>query len=87
MHQVLISFAYRFIGTLQDWWIELGEYRQLQFLQMPNVESALRLVFLEFYGQDEQSTERFRSEFFKLKCCSMKKKDLETYFANVTNYN
>ncbi|GMN66642.1 hypothetical protein TIFTF001_035709 [Ficus carica] len=31
--QILLQFVSRFVGILQDWWMSLGEYRQLMFLQ------------------------------------------------------
>ena len=34
---VLRELATRFTGSLRDWFDTLGEYRQLQFVQLPNV--------------------------------------------------
>ncbi|KAH9698105.1 hypothetical protein KPL71_023884 [Citrus sinensis] len=38
---VLREFAIRFTGALRDWFDSLGNYRQLQFVQLPEVSSAL----------------------------------------------
>ncbi|KAL5580723.1 hypothetical protein UlMin_013165 [Ulmus minor] len=64
---ILLQFVSRFTGILQDWWINLGEYRQIQFLQIASVELALDHIYTEFCGQEAQVTERMRAEFFKMK--------------------
>ncbi|KAH9769558.1 hypothetical protein KPL71_012048 [Citrus sinensis] len=38
---VLREFATRFTGALRDWFDSLGQYRQLQFVDLPEVSSAL----------------------------------------------
>ncbi|KAH9671289.1 hypothetical protein KPL70_017313 [Citrus sinensis] len=38
---VLREFATRFTGALRDWFDSLGRYRQLQFVDIPEVSSAL----------------------------------------------
>ncbi|KAH9763274.1 hypothetical protein KPL70_001106 [Citrus sinensis] len=38
---VLREFTTRFTGALRDWFDSLGQYRQLQFVQLPEVSSAL----------------------------------------------
>ena len=50
VRQILSRFVLRFIGILHDWWVNLGEYRQLQFLQTPSEEQALSHVYQEFCG-------------------------------------
>ncbi|KAL5553210.1 hypothetical protein UlMin_040611 [Ulmus minor] len=81
---ILLQFVSRFTGILQDWWINLGEYRQIQFLQITLVELALDHIYAEFCGQKAQVTERLRAEFFKMKCCSMQRKDLEKQYREMT---
>ena len=34
---VLREFSTRFTGSLRDWFDSLGQYRQLQFIQIPEV--------------------------------------------------
>ncbi|KAH9680073.1 hypothetical protein KPL71_026408 [Citrus sinensis] len=41
---VLREFATRFTGALRDWFDSLGQYRQLQFVDLPEVSSALALI-------------------------------------------
>ncbi|XP_060964790.1 uncharacterized protein LOC133033738 [Cannabis sativa] len=84
IRDILLQLVSRFTGILQDWWQSLGEYRQLQFLQAYSIEAALNHLYVEFCGQDSQVVERFRGEFFKMKCCSMKKEDLELHFQRMT---
>ncbi|KAM6599780.1 hypothetical protein CsatA_019389 [Cannabis sativa] len=84
IRDILLQLVSRFTGILQDWWQSLGEYRQLQFLQEDSIEAALNHLYVEFCGQDSQVVERFRAEFFKMKCCSMKKEDLELHFQRMT---
>ncbi|KAL5548784.1 hypothetical protein UlMin_004015 [Ulmus minor] len=81
---ILLQFVSRFTGILQDWWINLGEYRQIQFLQIASVELALDHIYAELCGQEAQVTERLRAEFFKMKCCSMQRKDLEKHYREMT---
>ena len=38
---VLRELTTRFTRSLRDWFDTLGEYRQLQFVQLPNVSIAL----------------------------------------------
>ncbi|KAL5575994.1 hypothetical protein UlMin_017693 [Ulmus minor] len=67
----LLQFVSRFTGILQDWWINLGEYRKIQFLQIASVELALDHIYTEFCGQEAQ-------------CCSMQRKDLEKHYREMT---
>ncbi|KAH9744190.1 Endonuclease [Citrus sinensis] len=53
---VLREFATRFTGALRDWFDSLGRYHQLQFVDLPEVSSALtdldfhyKRMFLLFY--------------------------------------
>ena len=41
---VLRELATRFTGSLRDWFDTLGEYRQLQFVQLPNLSTALSVI-------------------------------------------
>ncbi|GMN71572.1 hypothetical protein TIFTF001_055167, partial [Ficus carica] len=63
--EILLDFASRFTGILYDWWVSLGEYRQLMFLQTESIEAALSQLYAEFCGQETQIVEKARSEYFK----------------------
>ncbi|KAH9734695.1 hypothetical protein KPL71_017461 [Citrus sinensis] len=45
---VLREFATHFTGALRDWFDSLGNYRQLQFVQLPEVSSALAVIHDQF---------------------------------------
>ena len=48
---VLKKLATSFTGSLRDWFDTLGEYRQLQFVQLPNVSTALTVIHEQFIGE------------------------------------
>ena len=48
---VLREFATRFTSALRDWFDSLGQYRQLQFVQLPEVSSALAILHDLFLGE------------------------------------
>ncbi|GMN65887.1 hypothetical protein TIFTF001_034955 [Ficus carica] len=82
--EILLDFASRFTGILYDWWVSLGEYKQLMFLQTESIEAALSQLYAEFCGQETQIVEKARSEYFKMRCCSMNKNDLEVHFQKMS---
>ncbi|GMN72833.1 hypothetical protein TIFTF001_055283, partial [Ficus carica] len=63
--EILLDFASRFTGILYDWWVSLGEYKQLMFLQTESIEAALSQLYAEFCEQETQIVEKARSEYFK----------------------
>lgn len=81
LRPTLVKFTSRLTGRLQEWWINLGEYRQLQVLQSPTIESFVLILHTEFLGAVTHQTVTAREEYLRMKCCSYKKKDLEK------NYN
>ena len=44
IESVLKEFVTRFTGSLRDWFDSLVPYRQLQFVQLPNISSALTIL-------------------------------------------
>ena len=52
---VLRELATRFTGSLRDWFDTLGEYRQLQFVQLPNVSTALSVIHEQLLENQLQS--------------------------------
>ncbi|GMN47840.1 hypothetical protein TIFTF001_017025 [Ficus carica] len=59
---ILLNFVSRFVEILQDWWMSLGEYRQLIFLQTESVEGALAQLYSEFCVEENQIVEQARLE-------------------------
>ena len=70
----------RFMGMLHTWWHNLGEYRQIQMLNSETLETFFGYILHEFVGDTRNHVDKQREEFFKLKCCSVKPKDLQQHF-------
>lgn len=75
----------RLLGRLKDWWINLGEYRQLQALQSVNIKTFLTHIHNEFVGAQFYHTDQQRKEYLQMKCCSFQKKDLEKHYSNMSS--
>ncbi|KAH9668412.1 hypothetical protein KPL70_021409 [Citrus sinensis] len=77
---VLREFATRFMGALRDWFDSLGNYRQLQFVQLPEVSSALTVIHDQFLGDPSAVFEVARRDYLNMKCCSLNAKDLDFHY-------
>ncbi|KAJ9547118.1 hypothetical protein OSB04_019661 [Centaurea solstitialis] len=84
IEMVVKRFLTRIQGRLRDWYMSLGEYRQMQLLQSPSPEALLHTIYAEFIGNPIEHTVRAREEFLKMKCCSFRMKDLETHYNNMS---
>ncbi|KAJ9550757.1 hypothetical protein OSB04_014802 [Centaurea solstitialis] len=84
IEMVVKRFLTRIQGRLRDWYMSLGEYRQMQLLQSPSPEALLHTIYAEFIGNPIEHTVRAREEFLKMKCCSFRLKDLETHYNNMS---
>ncbi|GMN57096.1 hypothetical protein TIFTF001_026194 [Ficus carica] len=64
----------------------VDETRRIQTAYVPSdtVEGALSQLYAEFCGEENQIIEQARSEYFKIKCCSIHKKDLEVHFQKMS---
>lgn len=78
--KVLREFSSRFTGSLRDWFESLGPYRQLQFVQFPELSTALGLIYDQFLGDQTASVELVRKEYMEMKCCSLQQKDLDYHY-------
>ncbi|KAH9769436.1 hypothetical protein KPL71_012000 [Citrus sinensis] len=81
---VLRELATRFTGSLRDWFDTLGEYRQLQFVQLPNVSSALSVIHEQFIGESAAVFEAARRDYLNMKCCSLNSKDLDFHYKRMS---
>lgn len=70
-------FVARFEGSLHDLCNSIGEYRQLQYLQITSSEEAILILIRHFLGEHVHDITIVRIEFHKMKCCSMLPRDLE----------
>ncbi|KAH9780642.1 hypothetical protein KPL71_008153 [Citrus sinensis] len=81
---VLREFATRFTGALRDWFDSLGQYRQLQFVDLPEVSSALAVVHDQFLGDPSAVFEAARRDYLNMKCCSLNAKDLDFHYKRMS---
>ncbi|KAH9734684.1 hypothetical protein KPL71_017452 [Citrus sinensis] len=81
---VLREFATRFMGALRDWFDSLGQYRQLQFVDLPEVSSALAVLHDQFLGHPSAVFEAARRDYLNMKCCSLNAKDLDFHYKRMS---
>ena len=81
---VLRELATRFTGSLKDWFDTLGEYGQLQFVQLPNVSTALTVIHEQFIGESAAVFEAARRDYLNMKCCSLNSKDLDFHYKRMS---
>ncbi|KAH9801860.1 hypothetical protein KPL71_001181 [Citrus sinensis] len=81
---VLREFATRFTGALRDWFDSLGRYRQLQFVDLPEVSSALAVLHDQFLGDPSAVFEAVRRDYLNMKCCSPNAKDLDLHYKRMS---
>ncbi|KAH9658159.1 hypothetical protein KPL70_023380 [Citrus sinensis] len=81
---ILREFATRFTGALRDWFDSLGNYRQLQFVQLPEVSSALAVIHDQFLGDPSAVFEAARRDYLNMKCCSLSAKDLDFHYKRMS---
>ncbi|KAK3204836.1 hypothetical protein Dsin_018882 [Dipteronia sinensis] len=84
LEAILREFFSRFTGSLRDWYQALGEYRQLQFVRSQSTSHAMGIVFREFLGDPDKFYKQARQEFFDMRCCSLKKKDIEYHYKRMS---
>ncbi|KAL5845948.1 hypothetical protein ACOSQ3_009472 [Xanthoceras sorbifolium] len=85
LQNVLREFTSLFTGTLRDWYQSFGEYRQLQLVQSPSASHILGIIFKEFIGDFQLIDKQARQEYFEMKCCSLKRKDLNFHFKKISH--
>ncbi|KAH9716848.1 hypothetical protein KPL71_021595 [Citrus sinensis] len=81
---VLREFATRFTSALRDWFDSLGQYRQLQFVDLPEVSSALAVLHDQFLGDPSAVFEAARRDYLNMKCCSLNAKDLDFHYKRMS---
>ncbi|KAI9174389.1 hypothetical protein LWI28_016595 [Acer negundo] len=77
---ILREFISRFTGSLRDWYQALGEYRQLQIVRAASTSVVMGIIFREFLGDPDQFYKQARQEFFEMRCCSLRKKDIDFHY-------
>ncbi|CAL9217700.1 unnamed protein product, partial [Arabidopsis halleri] len=81
---VIDKLVSKFQGRLRQWWISLGEYRQLQIRQTPSIDALVGHIRNEFLGAWNHYTDQAREEYLSMKCCSFKRKDLEKHYERMS---
>ncbi|KAK9174634.1 hypothetical protein WN944_029671 [Citrus x changshan-huyou] len=67
-------------GHHGNWFDSLGQYRQLQFVDLPEVSSALAVLHDQFLGDPSAVFEAARRDYLNMKCCSLNAKDLDFHY-------
>jgi hypothetical protein len=83
LRDALQQFSAKFSGTLWDWLHALGDYRQMQFVNSASLSEALGWLHYEFLEEALNDKEIARYEYFKMKCCSYLRFDLERHFKDM----
>ncbi|KAK8504932.1 hypothetical protein V6N12_033186 [Hibiscus sabdariffa] len=83
-YEILTEFVSRFTGTLRDWWNSLSQPDQVAFLTRQNFSEIMQVLHTFFLGNQEDIKTLKRKEFFKRKCCSSEKTDLQRHFTVMT---
>ncbi|KAH9704963.1 hypothetical protein KPL70_011683 [Citrus sinensis] len=81
---VLREFATRFMSALRDWFDSLGRYCQLQFVDLPEVSSALAVLHDQFLGEPFAVFEAAHRDYLNMKCCSLNAKDLDFHYKRMS---
>ena len=84
IESVLKEFVTCFTGSLRDWFDSLGPYRQLQFVQLSNVSSALTITHEQFIREPYVVFEVTRRDYLNMKCCSLNTKDLDFHYKRIS---
>ncbi|KAH9697718.1 hypothetical protein KPL71_023724 [Citrus sinensis] len=82
---VLREFATRFTSALRNWFDSLGNYRQLQFVQLLEVSSALAVIHDQFLGDPSAVFKAARRDYLNMKCCSLNAKDLDFHYKRMSS--
>ena len=77
---MLILFSTRLTGTLKEFWVSIGDYKQQQFFNYITYTAAINESAAIFCRQQGHRIDKIREQFFKLKCCSLLPKDLDKHY-------
>ncbi|KAK8479892.1 hypothetical protein V6N11_074086 [Hibiscus sabdariffa] len=83
-YEILTEFVSRFTGTLRDWWNSLSQQDHVAFLTRQNFSEIMQILHTFFLGNQEDIKTLKRKEFFKRRCCSSEKTDLQRHFTVMT---
>ncbi|RDX72893.1 hypothetical protein CR513_47567, partial [Mucuna pruriens] len=79
-YKVIEEFCCRMTGTLKEWYHHLGAVRQNQLHELGSSAAILGILHEEFIGDGGVIDKKIRQEYYEMKCCSIKMKDLDKHF-------
>ncbi|CAK8570045.1 unnamed protein product [Lathyrus sativus] len=68
------------IGTMKEWYHNLGDFKQDELHHLQTTASVLEHLHREFISDMEIFDRKSRQEFFDMKFCSLKIKDLDKHY-------
>ncbi|KAK8322521.1 hypothetical protein V6Z12_A12G172100 [Gossypium hirsutum] len=83
-YDILMEFVSRFTGMLRDWWNFINQHDQMQFLVLQDLAQPIRIIHQHFVENPQDLLTLKRREFYKRKCYSYVKRDLEKHFKIMT---
>nr|XP_012568598.1 uncharacterized protein LOC101496717 [Cicer arietinum] len=83
-YKIIEEFCCRMTGTLKEWYHNLGPLKQDELHRLVNTAAVLGILHNEFIGDMEIFDRKNRQEFFEMRCCSLKDKDLERHYQRMT---
>ncbi|RDX67921.1 hypothetical protein CR513_53146, partial [Mucuna pruriens] len=78
-YKVIEEFFCRMTGTLKEWYYNLGVFHQLE-----TSAAVLGALHKEFIGDGAIIDRKIRQEYFKMRCCSIRMKDLDKHFQRMS---
>nr|KYP61753.1 polyprotein [Cajanus cajan] len=79
-YKIIEEFGCRMTGILKEWYANLGPVGQNTFHELGNAVAVLGALHEEFIGDGALTDRKIRQEFFEMKCCSLKLKDLDKHY-------
>jgi hypothetical protein len=65
---------------LKDWYLNLSPLGQDELHRLENTKNVLGVLHQEFIGDIDILARKNRQEYYEMRCCSLKIKDLEKHF-------
>ena len=79
-YRIIEEFCAHMTGVLKEWYCSLGPVRQDELHRINSTDIVITALHHEFLGDQSLIQKEIRKEFFNMKCCSLKKPDLECHF-------
>ncbi|CAK8543550.1 unnamed protein product [Lathyrus sativus] len=76
-YKIIEEFCCRMTGMVKEWYHNLGSFKQDDLHCLENTANILGVLYREFIGDMDIFDRKNRQEFFEMKCCSLKTKDLD----------